>query len=358
MKRTAPRWCPERQQRRPGHPARRRLSRSRGTFRKTPCSARRAHLPENTPLPARSQTCFEGPFGELLRATGPMAKANPFRFSTKYQDDETDLIYYGCRYFGPSAGRWISRDPIEELGEQNLYDFCANNPTHYVDRDGRAIWRDPTDVNAPHTVSWPALQNESTFPYGAVAHGSMWLIGALGNTNVISGLDPMAEEAKKMPEVDYVRRMWQVRLRAHGCHPGMSPINVLRHAGVLGDGAAGQRAGDQPSVSTEPWRSPRSPGSAAGVPAAGVPAQPRKYRDGSYFRRPRVGVHARSGGSPGRGRGGRDGRGPAGGDGAWKRSRRRWSFGGARSGSGCGPGRTGRTCCGRGCVRARSTRGP
>ena len=38
-----------------------------------------------------------GPFGELLRATGPMAKANPFRFSTKYQDDETDLLYYGYR---------------------------------------------------------------------------------------------------------------------------------------------------------------------------------------------------------------------------------------------------------------------
>ena len=40
-----------------------------------------------------------GPFGELLRATGPMARANPFRFSTKYQDDETDLIYYGYRYY-------------------------------------------------------------------------------------------------------------------------------------------------------------------------------------------------------------------------------------------------------------------
>ena len=36
-----------------------------------------------------------GPFGEVLRATGPMAKVNPFRFSTKYQDDETDLLYYG-----------------------------------------------------------------------------------------------------------------------------------------------------------------------------------------------------------------------------------------------------------------------
>jgi hypothetical protein len=26
-----------------------------------------------------------GPFGELIRATGPMARANPFRFSTNYQ---------------------------------------------------------------------------------------------------------------------------------------------------------------------------------------------------------------------------------------------------------------------------------
>ena len=48
-----------------------------------------------------------GPFGEVIRATGPMAKANPFRFSTKYQDDETDLLYYGYRYYNPSTGRWI-----------------------------------------------------------------------------------------------------------------------------------------------------------------------------------------------------------------------------------------------------------
>ena len=45
-------------------------------------------------------------FGELLRATGPMAmaKVNPFRFSTKYQDDETDLVYYGDRYYNASTG--------------------------------------------------------------------------------------------------------------------------------------------------------------------------------------------------------------------------------------------------------------
>ena len=57
-----------------------------------------------------------GPFGEVIRLTGPFAKANPFRFSTKYQDDESDLLYYGYRYYKPSAGTWPNRDPIEEVG--------------------------------------------------------------------------------------------------------------------------------------------------------------------------------------------------------------------------------------------------
>jgi RHS repeat-associated protein len=95
-----------------------------------------------------------GPFGELLRATGPMAKANPFRFSTKYQDDESDLLYYGFRYLSSSLGCWPSRDPKEEPGaslqrlgkshlsgvahlnrrqEPNPYDFLNGSPTANID---------------------------------------------------------------------------------------------------------------------------------------------------------------------------------------------------------------------------------
>ena len=69
-----------------------------------------------------------GPFGELLRATGPMAKANSFRFSSKYQDEETDMLYYGYRYYCASTGRWLSRDPIAERGGPNLYVVAANHP--------------------------------------------------------------------------------------------------------------------------------------------------------------------------------------------------------------------------------------
>jgi RHS repeat-associated protein len=68
-----------------------------------------------------------GPFGEVIRATGPMAKANPLRFSTKYQDDETDLLYYGYRYLNTAMGRWLSRDPIAEIGGRNIYAYVAND---------------------------------------------------------------------------------------------------------------------------------------------------------------------------------------------------------------------------------------
>ena len=79
-----------------------------------------------------------GPFGELLRATGPMAFVNPFRFSTKYQDDETAMLYYGYRYYDPPTGRWFSKDPIGEGGGVNLYNFCADAPLEITDIFGLA----------------------------------------------------------------------------------------------------------------------------------------------------------------------------------------------------------------------------
>jgi RHS repeat-associated protein len=78
-----------------------------------------------------------GPFGEVLRATGAMAKVHPLRFSTKYQDDETDTLYYGYRYYGPSSGSWLSRDPIDESGGINLHCFAGNNAICYCDPLGQ-----------------------------------------------------------------------------------------------------------------------------------------------------------------------------------------------------------------------------
>jgi RHS repeat-associated protein len=67
---------------------------------------------------------------------GDMAKVNPFGFSTKYTDSETDLVYYGYRYYSPALGRWLSRDPIEEQGGLNLYGFVNNDPVNKWDKLG------------------------------------------------------------------------------------------------------------------------------------------------------------------------------------------------------------------------------
>ena len=53
-------------------------------------------------------------FGNEISRSGAEAQSIPFRFSTKYFDDETSLYYYGYRYYSPTLGRWINRDPLVE----------------------------------------------------------------------------------------------------------------------------------------------------------------------------------------------------------------------------------------------------
>lgn len=79
------------------------------------------------------------PFGNLLRSTGEYATKNPIRFSNKYIDSETNLIYYGYRYYNPQTGNWPSKDPSEEAGGNNLYGFVGNDPVNSVDHLG--LWK-------------------------------------------------------------------------------------------------------------------------------------------------------------------------------------------------------------------------
>ena len=68
-----------------------------------------------------------GPFGEPVRLSGPAARTNPFRFSTKRTEDFTGLVLYEYRVYNPSFGRWLSRDPIEDLGF-SLKGCCQSQP--------------------------------------------------------------------------------------------------------------------------------------------------------------------------------------------------------------------------------------
>ncbi len=48
----------------------------------------------------------------------------------------TGLYYFRNRWYDPTIGRWISKDPIGIQGGINLYEFCEGNPIMDVDPDG------------------------------------------------------------------------------------------------------------------------------------------------------------------------------------------------------------------------------
>ncbi len=60
--------------------------------------------------------------------------ANPFRFSGQYFDAETGLHYNLNRYYDPAIGRYMRVDPVGD--GLNLYAYCYNNPTGFVDPMG------------------------------------------------------------------------------------------------------------------------------------------------------------------------------------------------------------------------------
>lgn len=72
-------------------------------------------------------------FGREVRSTGPASDTMPFRFSTKYTDPESGLVYYGYRFYDPDRGRWVNRDPIGEKGGLNLYSKLRNKSLNYSD---------------------------------------------------------------------------------------------------------------------------------------------------------------------------------------------------------------------------------
>ena len=93
-----------------------------------------------------------GPFGTIT-STGTNSEYFTFRFSTKYEDDETGLCYYGYRSYSVVMGRWLNRDPIEELDQLNLYMITGNDIINLVDFIGLATCKGDADVGNVNSVS-------------------------------------------------------------------------------------------------------------------------------------------------------------------------------------------------------------
>ena len=85
------------------------------------------------------------PYGGIQKTW--VSSYNPaLKFSGKERDAESELDYFGARYYDRSLYRFLSADPAISLQRGaanpqflNLFSYCGNNPIKYCDPDGRAF---------------------------------------------------------------------------------------------------------------------------------------------------------------------------------------------------------------------------
>jgi RHS repeat-associated protein len=71
-----------------------------------------------------------------------------------------DLLHVGYRWYSPSIGRFIQRDPIGLPGGLNAYEYAGGVPTALVDplgltRMGTRLGAPVSDLRRPHRLRWP-----------------------------------------------------------------------------------------------------------------------------------------------------------------------------------------------------------
>jgi RHS repeat-associated protein len=169
------------------------------------------------------------PFGELLRAEGPYAAANPFRFSSKFTDDETGLVYYGMRHYSPALGRFISRDPIEEDGGTNLYGFCGNNGVSRWDRLGLTPSAGPVQL-PPVEVTSTRINDGGfsiTLTLGTGVYGST--LGSAGDSSVFVPLKDNSSFTSQAQDVIDAARIRREMVKYGGRIPFEVLTELVRH---------------------------------------------------------------------------------------------------------------------------------
>ncbi len=139
------------------------------------------------------------PFGSIISSSGPLADAFTFGFSTKPIDPETGLVAYQRRFYNPAIGRFLNRDPIEEEGGENLYAFCLNSPSLYIDILGTDCWGYFVDtaktLSGAFTFAAGITLGASVGWTGAGAIGAAGLL-AIGADQFTSGVRNLVNRAR------------------------------------------------------------------------------------------------------------------------------------------------------------------
>ncbi|HPS31455.1 MAG TPA: RHS repeat-associated core domain-containing protein [bacterium] len=91
-------------------------------------------------------------------SSSSQVSAKRYRYNGKEKDEETNLYYYGARYYISWLGRWMNCDPSGEVDGLNLYAYVKNNPVKYIDPNGRKAEKKKEESNKTTEKEKPKTQ--------------------------------------------------------------------------------------------------------------------------------------------------------------------------------------------------------
>jgi len=80
------------------------------------------------------------PFGNMITSTGKLGRYSFVGAFGVENDGMSGLFHMGARYYDPTIGRFIQRDPVRGFVSDplslNRYIYCGNNPINFIDPKG------------------------------------------------------------------------------------------------------------------------------------------------------------------------------------------------------------------------------
>ncbi|MEW6102185.1 MAG: SpvB/TcaC N-terminal domain-containing protein [Candidatus Omnitrophota bacterium] len=137
------------------------------------------------------------PYGETTRSEqyGTTQEITSRYFTGQYLDSESELYYYGARYYSPGLARFISADSLidnfEEPQNINPYSYCLNNPVTFIDPEGyssfdfqNAFTLDPIVVH-PYR---PDLAIDFSLPWNSIYRQTYTSVLYPGYSNLMNSI--------------------------------------------------------------------------------------------------------------------------------------------------------------------------
>jgi RHS repeat-associated protein len=178
------------------------------------------------------------PFGVPFEASG--SGASDFGYTGEWWGSYNDLLFLRARYYDPTVGRFLSKDPFlgdfDQPQTLNGWSYVEGNPVNFTDPTG--LWRFADATHRNHQLIedawWVPLPSyrHVEFPVpGAGVGGALWRADMITSDGALFELEPIYNVADGQREV--VAKLRALRLARGQYPPGIIDWNRMRwHLGA------------------------------------------------------------------------------------------------------------------------------